>query len=58
MNFWDTLLAISVFIAALIYLYRKIVRTRGCSCGSGECSVSQIKICEEQSVKKCGQNCK
>ncbi|PIE65371.1 MAG: hypothetical protein CSA26_03340 [Desulfobacterales bacterium] len=49
MGFWDMLLAGVLFLGALWYLYRKIVRNRGCTCGSSECS--QRGTCGPQQTK-------
>jgi len=40
MSVWEILLTLVVFIGALYYLYRRIVVTRGCACGSNACSTN------------------
>lgn len=37
MDIFDLLLTGGVVAVALWYLYRKLVRQKGCSCGSGGC---------------------
>jgi len=37
MKTWEVILSLVVFAGALYYLYRKIVVTRGCSCGNSGC---------------------
>lgn len=34
------LILLAVFVAALYYLYRKLIKNRGCGCGSKGCGTS------------------
>ncbi len=45
MKLWEIGLAVGLFAAALYYLYRKFIVSKGCMCGNaGECSQNQKMI--------------
>jgi hypothetical protein len=56
MKFYEIVLAVGMFAAALYYLYRKFIVSRGCTCGnSGACSQTQksIHAMSEQGGEAC-----
>ncbi len=54
MEFAEIIIAVGAFGLAAWYLYRKIVVTKGCSCGkSGCCSTGNDKLCSVDQKESC-----
>lgn len=60
MHLWEMFLAIGVFVCALWYLCKKLILTKGCSCGNSKnCPVSyQSPTSISGDEKNCSENCK
>lgn len=48
MDFWNGFIAVVIFAGALWYLYRTIIKKKGCSCGSDSCCRKDSLVSKKQ----------